>query len=196
MKKAIICHGVGEDFEYALAQEAPSCAKNFLPWLQQKYLVAGLNCQNPSFPHSWIPDRNYDDDVNVFSRLELDEDTRLIGHSCGCGFLLKYLSEHPEIRIRHLVLVAPWIGAGVPTNKFKYFEDFKLDPKLYERIKQMDLFVSSDDMDIIIQSVEKIKEVYGNKIILHEFKDKGHFSETDMGTREFPELWEVCKSQI
>ena len=112
--------------------------------------------------------------------------------------MLKYLSEHPGIRVRHLVLVAPWIGISddVVGGLNDYFSNLKLDPNLPERIGRIDLFVSSDDVSAVIQSVEKIKGIYGDKITYHEFTNKGHFREQDMGTRAFLELWEVCKSEI
>lgn len=192
MKKAIICHGVNMDYEYTLKQEVPSCAKNWLSWLQQKYLQLGVNCQNPAFPNSWIPERDYNEDVKVFSRLAIDEDTRLIGHSCGGGFLLKYLSEHPEIKIRHLVLVAPGIGLQ---SELKNYE-VTLDKNLPDRVKRMDLFYSKDEpIEKVRESFKKITETYPN-INIHLFENKGHFRESDMGTKEFPELWEVCKGEI
>ncbi|MDR1207232.1 MAG: alpha/beta hydrolase [Rickettsiales bacterium] len=192
--RAIICHGVNKSHEYALEQLIPSNAKSWLPWLQQRFLLADIDCQSPNFVHSWVPDRIYNDDVKVFSRLEINKETSLIGHSCGGGFLLKYLSEHPEIEIKHLVLVAPWIDPDRLLNN--YYTNLELDKSLPDRVGQIDLFVSSDDMDMVLRSVAKIKEIYGDKIIYHEFNDKGHFTESDMGTKEFPELWEVCKSQI
>jgi hypothetical protein len=38
--------------------------------------------------------------------------------------------------------------------------------------------------------VDKLKNVYGDKITYHEFSDKGHFVEGTIG-REFPELMDV-----
>lgn len=193
MKKAIICHGISESLDYANKQIMPSCAKNFLPWLQQKYLLHGVCCQNPAFPNSWVPDRSYNDDVNVFSRLEIDEDTRLVGHSCGAGFLLKYLSQHPDIKVRHLVLVAPFLD---PTGLLKnYYSDLQLDPDLPKRIGRIDLFYSTNDLQVIQTSVKKIIETYPN-INIHNCGEMGHFRETEIGTKEFPRLWEICKSEI
>ncbi len=75
MKKAIICHGVSPSFESNAGNDFPGCSRSWLGWLQQKYIIAGVNCQNPSFPNSWRPVRTYEDDLNVFTRLELDFDT-------------------------------------------------------------------------------------------------------------------------
>ncbi|MDR1025905.1 MAG: hypothetical protein LBL47_00765, partial [Lactobacillus sp.] len=91
-------------------------------------------------------------------------------------------------------LVAPWID---PEHELgDYYANLRLDKDLPKRVERIDLFVSSDDMDVVLKSVAKIKDTYGNKIQYHEFTNKGHFTETEMGTKEFPELWECCKLQI
>ncbi|MCL2439365.1 MAG: alpha/beta hydrolase [Alphaproteobacteria bacterium] len=191
MKKAIICHGVSSGFDKELRADTPNCSRNWLGWLQQKYIQSGVVCQNPLFPNAWVPARNWADDVNMFSRLELDEDTRLVGHSCGAGFLLKYLSERPEIRVRHLVLVAPWID---PQRKLgDYFANLRLDKNLPERVGRIDLIYSENDREGVIESTEKILEALPLTNVMR--LSKGHFNEEDMG-REFPELWEVCKSEV
>ena len=131
-------------------------------------------------------------DVDVLKRQVIDENTILIGHSCGGGLLVKYLSENPDVKIGHLILVAPWIDA---LHQFmQYFNNFEPDPRLQERVKTINLFYSSDDHygDMIIKSCKKLQEVYPNMRV-HKFDDKSHFT-GDM--KEFPELWELCKSFI
>ena len=193
MKKAIICHGVSIGFDSVRRNDLPSCSHHFLAWLQQRYIVAGVSCQNPSFPNSWIPDRNYHDDANVFSRLELDEDTRLVGHSCGAGFLLKYLAQHPKIKVRHLVLVAPWLDPEGCLGD--YYRDFELDERLPQRVGRMELFYSTNDIESVSRSVERIIKTYP-AMIVHNCGAMGHFTEGDMGGQEFLRLWEACRSEI
>lgn len=110
----------------------------------------------------------------------------MVGHSCGGGFLLRYLSEK-NIRLEKLVLVAPWID---PTNELDTgFFDFSLNRDLVNRVKDIVMFSSLTDDPVVIQSVNIIKEeLPGIKII--EFKDKGHFCLNDLGGREFNELKE------
>ena len=191
MANAIICHGV-KSKESFFEMVVPLCASYWFPWLQQKLIVAGVPTQVPSFTNSWLPDRNYSADVDVLKRQVIDENTILIGHSCGGGLLVKYLSENPGVKIGHLILVAPWIDA---LHQFtQYFNNFEPDPRLQERVKTINLFYSSDDHygDMIIKSCKKLQEVYPNMRV-HKFDDKSHFT-GDM--KEFPELWELCKSFI
>ncbi|MDR1361153.1 MAG: alpha/beta hydrolase family protein [Rickettsiales bacterium] len=193
MKNAVICHGVNKDFDYASKKLVPSSSSNWLPWLQQRYLLSEIDCQNPAFLHSWVPDRKYEDDVEILKRYEIGPDTALIAHSCGAGFLVRYLSENPGIKIKHLVLVAPWMDGH---NILGDYFDFTIDINLPERIEKMDFFYSTDDESPYIQETfDKILKIFPN-INAHKFSDKGHFTESDMKTIEFPELWEVCKSEI
>jgi len=192
MKKALILHGVNKSKEFAASHQTPVSTWFWLPWLQQQFNIAGVNCQNPLFPNSWFPDKNYKDDFDMFSQFKIDEDTIIVGWSCGGGFILKYLAENPTIKISHLILVAPWLD----TQKLmkNYFEGFDLDSKLPDRIKQIDIFYSAND-EFVAESVRQIIETYP-KMKIHKFEDKGHFRSEDLGGIEFPELWEVCKQSI
>lgn len=191
MANAIICHGIKykEDFD---KMEIPFCASYWFPWLQQKLIVAGVPTQVPSFTNSWVPARSYAADADILKRQEINEDTILIGHSCGGGLLVKYLSEKPDVKTGHLVLVAPWID--VLYQFTQYFNEFEPDAKLPERVKTIDLFYSTDDHygDLILKGCDKLQEIYPTMRV-HKFNDRSHFS-GDM--RQFPELWELCKSFI
>ena len=141
---------------------------------------------------SWLPARSYVADVDILSRQQIDTDTIMIGHSCGGGLLVKYLSENPDVKIGHLILVAPWIDAQ---HQFpQYFNNFAPDPDLPSRVGTMDLFYSTDDHygDMIIHGCENLESVYPNMRV-HKFNDRNHFS-GNMDT--FPELWELCRGFI
>lgn len=191
MANAIICHGV--KFKDAFDKmEIPFCASYWYPWLQQKLILAGVPTQVPSFTNSWLPARSYVADVDILSRQQIDTGTIMIGHSCGGGLLVKYLSENPDVKIGHLILVAPWIDAQ---HQFpQYFNNFAPDPDLPSRVGTMDLFYSTDDHygDMIIHGCENLESVYPNMRV-HKFNDRNHFS-GNMDT--FPELWELCRGFI
>jgi len=99
--------------------------------------------------------------------------------------MLKYLSLNPNIKIKQLILVAPWLDPEHTTSDFLY--DTKLDPTLAGRVGRIDLFVSSDDEQSVLDSTKEIHKTYPN-IKMHEFTDKGHFCEKAL---QFPELLEV-----
>lgn len=187
MQNVIICHGVKSKEGFKI-MNMPLCASYWYPWLQQKFILSGVPCQCPSFTNSWLPARNYAADKDVLLRQDINEETILIGHSCGGGMLVKYLSENPDIKIGHLILVAPWID---PFHKFEqYFNNFIRDPQLAQRTKSMDLFYSTDDHygEMITVGCEQLQQIYPSMNV-HKFTDRNHFS-GDM--TQFPELWQVC----
>lgn len=190
MSNAIICHGVKfkEEFD---KMTKPFCASYWYPWLQQRLILAGIPTQVPSFTNSWLPARSYESDSDILSRQEINNKTILIGHSCGGGLLVKYLSEHPKIHVGHLVLVAPWIDAE---RQFpQYFNNFELDPTLPRRVGTMDLFYSSDDSfgPTIIKGCQKLQKVYPDMNV-HKYENMGHFGTST----KFPDILDLCSKFI
>ncbi|GHS98379.1 hypothetical protein FACS189421_06870 [Bacteroidia bacterium] len=192
LKRAIICHGINRSKEFAAEFDLPVSTWHWLGWLQQKYNLEDVNCQNVLFPHSWYPDKNYADDADAFESFVIDTDTRLICWSMGTTFILKYLYLHPEIRARHLVLLSPCI-TKVPAENY-WNDEIPMD--LMSRFDRVDMLYSTDDpVDGIVESAEKLASLFP-KIHVHKFDNHGHFQFQKMGTREFPELWEICKREI
>ncbi|NMA32599.1 MAG: hypothetical protein GX944_01555 [Alphaproteobacteria bacterium] len=191
MRNAIILHGIAENRQdYTNHPKSPSNLSWF-PVVQWEMIKRGILTQTPEMPNPYLPDMNYEEWVKIISRFEINEKTILIGHSCGGGFWLKYLSTNPQIKIDQLILIAPWID--IDHEHPTFFANWEMNKNLTTNCKQVDLFYSSDDMDIIIDSVSKIKSVYGGgKINYHEFTDKGHFCHDDIGCN-FPELLKVIK---
>ncbi|GHU08283.1 hypothetical protein FACS189431_4250 [Alphaproteobacteria bacterium] len=132
-------------------------------------------------PNAFFPEYNIW--KREFERFGLDEDTILVGHSCGGGFLTRYLSEN-DIKVGKVVLVAPWLGRH-DKEMDKTFFDFTIAKDLASKTKGLTIFYSKDDD--ILEAVEKIKSAVDNVKIV-EFTNKGHFTFTDLGTHEFPEL--------
>ena len=171
-----------EDY-YNPEQDAESNC-HWLPWLQRQLIVNGILAQTPEMPEPYTPD--YPKWTSTFNQFKVDEHTDLIGHSCGAGFLLRWLSEN-KLSVGKLILVAPWID---PTNELgdsNTFFDFEMDSELIGRTKGVHVFNSSNDDEAIHKSVEVIMEKFPNAQ-LNELKNKGHFTFSGMGTREFPEL--------
>lgn len=185
MKTAIIIHGMPSKEEYFDVQRKSPSNNQWLPWLQKKLLINGINAQTPEMPEAYNP--KYEDWKKVFEQFVLNEDTILVGHSCGGGFIVRYLSEN-NIKVGKVFLVAPWLDLEkyLDTGMF----DFEIDQRLKEKTDGISLVSSLDDEDYILDSVNLIKEkVVGIEYI--EFKDKGHFCIEDLGGEEFPELLDL-----
>jgi len=187
MRNAIIIHGMPGKEEY-YSPEYPS-ASNFqwLPWLQKQLLMRDIHAVTPEMPRAYLPE--YETWRKEFERNDITPQTILVGHSCGGGFLVRWLSEHVEQHVGKVVLVAPWLD---PENELQNgFFDFEIDPKIAARTKGLALFHSRDDFSGIQESVSKLKHVLSD-IKYVEFKDKGHFTAEELGKNGFPELLTEC----
>src|SRR5262249_45829224 len=147
----------------------------------------GYEVWSPEMPKPYAPD--WDVWVKEAEKAPIGRETLLVGHSCGAGFWLRYLSEHKNLKVGKVVLVAPWID--VPKTTAPKFFDFNLDPGLVSRTKGLTIIYSDNDMKAIDLSVEKIrKEVKG--INFKQMKGYGHFTIFQMRTRKFRELLKEC----
>lgn len=185
MKTAILIHGTCDEEEY-FSDLYPSLSNShWLPWLQKQLLIKGIFTQTPEMVDAYKPE--YKKWKKEFERFDVNEESILVGHSCGGGFLLRWLTENKR-QIDKLILVAPWLDPDrVKTTDF--FE-FEIDTELKNRIKEIHLFVSEDDDEDIHKSVDLILKVLPN-IEIHKFKDKGHFTFGQMKTDKFPVLLET-----
>ena len=159
--------------------------QQWVPWITEQLRKQGIDAHNPEMPEPYEPD--YLKWSAVFEQLPIDENTILVGHSCGGGFLVRWLSEH-KVRVGKVVLVAPWID---PNHKFapKMFNALEVDENLAQRTEGITEFISLDDDQEELTTLEVLKsKIKGLRV--REFADKGHFCFNDMKTNEFPELLE------
>lgn len=183
MKKAVILHGYQHKDEY-YDQKYPSPSNgHWKPWLQRQLMIEDINAQTPEVFMSW--QLKYEDWAKEFEAYDINEETALIGHSCGGGFLVRWLSEHPDAQVDKVVLVAPWMDP-LHEDEPGFFE-FNIDPELVGHTAGVTIFNSDDDHESIHKTVEILRDTIKN-IGYREFHNYGHFTPGDMGTVEFPEL--------
>lgn len=150
---------------------------------KNKCCFKDINAQTPEVFMSW--QLKYEEWAKEFEKYDIDEHTALVGHSCGGGFIVRWLSEHPNVRVNKVVLVAPWINP-IGEEDTDFFE-FEIDSKLVERTAGVTIFASDNDFNSVQKSVEIIRDKVTD-IQYREFHNYGHFCVEDMGTVEFPEL--------
>lgn len=184
MKTAILVHGMPSKAEYLKPENGLASQNHWFSWLQRQLVLGGTIAQSLEMPEPYDPD--YEKWKSVFDQLKIDENTYLVGHSAGGGFLVRWLSEN-KVSVGKVALVAPWID---PTHTFapKMFSaEWKIDPETASRAKEMCLFISSDDEQDELDTAEILKaNIVGLKV--KEFSNRGHFTFRDMQTKEFPEL--------
>lgn len=184
MQNAILLHGSCEKEEY-FDDKYPSLSNShWLPWLQKQLLIRGIHAEIPEMPDAYLP--NYNKWAKKFEIFDINEETILVGHSCGGGFLLRWLTEN-KVKVGNVVLVAPWLDPE--RSKTVSFFKFKIDPNVIMRSSKLKVFVSSDDEDDVLVSVKQIQEAIPN-IFVRRFQGLGHFTEGEMRRKDFPEILE------
>lgn len=183
MKQVLIFHGSCNEDYYCSSEHPSPSNSHWMPWLQKELLKKGYLAQTPEILYAFKP--TYEKYLAEISRYQLDEETVLIGHSCGAGFLLRYLSEN-SVKLKKVILVAPWLDLSRKRTTDMF--EFKFNQNLVNRSGQLVIYSSTNDKETIKDSLKMIiNEISGFK--LRDFKDYGHFRYKDIGPR-FPELLE------
>jgi len=182
MKTAIILSGMPSKEEYYNPEKPAQSNKHWIPWIQRQLIINDILAQAIELPEPYSP--VYEKWASVFEQFKIDQETILIGHSCGAGFLIRWLSEN-KVKVSKVALIAPWLN---PKKRLKTnFFNFKIDKDLTDRIESLSIFYSTDDRADTLESVSILKSSL-KKIRLKEFTNKRHFTLSSMKTEEFPEL--------
>jgi predicted alpha/beta hydrolase family esterase len=174
-KNCIIIHGCPDD------SNDKTYNKHWIPWIKKQLENNSIRVSVPLMPAPWNP--NYVEFKKKLEKYNINKETILIGHSCGCAFLVRWLGESKQ-RINKLILIAPWKIAL--TKKKKAFYEYQIDESIKNRVNKIIMFTSDDEEDDGKKSLEIYNKVLGGEII--ELKSHGHYTLRDMGTEEFPEL--------
>ncbi|MBP7831756.1 MAG: alpha/beta hydrolase [Candidatus Pacebacteria bacterium] len=183
MKTAIIIHGMPDEEEYLKDPNRLSIEnQHWLYWIKKELTEKNIIAETPTMPVPYLPE--YSAWKEMFETFPLTQETILIGHSCGGGFIVRYLSEN-NIRVGKVVLVAPWLN---PEHFLKNgMFDFTIDENIVDKTSGITIFNSTND-DIEIQESVKLITDKAAHIKLVEFENLGHFRYDDMHTDAFPEL--------
>ena len=188
-KNCIILHGCPSDKEKAMNPETRTYDKHWIPWAKKEIEKLGISVETPHMPEPWAA--SYSEWKNEFSKFLVGEDTILIGHSCGCAFLVRWLAETKR-KIKSLILVAPW---KTPDDDFtgsrREFYLFDIDQGVADQCGNITIFTSNDEEEQGKKDQALYHQVLGGKLIVLE--NHGHYTLGDMGTEEFPELIETVK---
>jgi len=182
----IIIHGCPSDAEKAMNPETRSYDKHWIPWIKGQLAKRGIKTDAPLMPTPWEPD--YEKFKKEFEKYEVTENTILISHSCGGAFLVRWLGETKR-KIFKLILVAPW---KIPDNDDVFrraFYEYPIDETIKSRAGEVIMFTADDEEDEGKESLKIFHRALGGEIIA--LKGHGHYTMSDMGMGEFPELLEA-----
>lgn len=190
MKNVIIIHGCPTDEEKVMDADTRTYDKHWMPWLKAQLTALNIKVETPLMPNPWEP--VYEDFKAEFEKYPVDEDSILIGHSCGTTFLTRWLGETKQ-KVDKLILISPWYITDKDDDARREFYEQPIDESIKERTNEIIIFTSNNDYEDGKKSVKIFESIVGGKVI--ELKDRGHYTMRDMGTMEFPELLaEVTKN--
>jgi hypothetical protein len=178
----IIVHGCPSSPETNIMSKA-RYFRHWIFWTKRELNKRGIKTDTPVMPEPWHPD--YKKFRKEIENYHITENTILIGHSCGCAFLVRWLGETKR-KIKKLILVAPWKINAKHDKWRKLFYEYPIDRTIQERVKEIVMFTADNENENGKKSLSIFQEALGGKII--ELKGRGHFVFEDMGTEEFPEL--------
>jgi len=178
-KNAIIIHGCSSSPD----NDAEFDPKHWISWVRETLIARGIPTAMPIMPESWAP--NYEKWKVKLEKQKINEETTLIGHSCGCAFLVRWLGDSKQ-KIDKLILVAPW-KIGTSSEAKRKFYDYPIDETIKARVNKIVMFTADNEEENGKKSLKIFHDAFGGKII--ELKGRGHYAgDDDVRTEEFPEL--------
>ncbi len=185
MKTAIILPGMPSKEEYYDPTSVAQSNKHWIPWVQRQLIIKDILAQTPEWPKPYEPE--YEAWFELFNQFTVDENTVLIGHSAGAGFLVRWLSEN-KVKVGKVILVAPWIDPDKVLSNGMF--EFEIDPELAVRTKGVIIFLDRADDNSMVESADTLRETIKSSQLI-ELPNHGHFTQNGMGTDKFPELVEA-----
>lgn len=159
--------------------------KHWIPWTKKRLEEKGFEVHVPLMPEPWEP--RYESFREEFEKNDITEDSVLVGHSCGCTFLVRWLGDTKK-KVNKLILVAPWKIPDADTELRRAFYDYSIDISIKDRVNSITMFTANDEDPDGKESLKMFQKDLGGKVI--ELEGRGHYVQGDMGTEEFPELIE------
>ncbi len=184
MTNAILIHGRNTKEEFFDPDKPTASNDHWFPWLTKQLMLRGYKVDVPEMTQYDFT--IYESWKREVERFDITPETVLVGHSCGGGFILRYLSESDRT-VGKVVLVAPWLGITFGEPFDKNFFNVRLDRHVVQKTAGITVMSSDDDFDVIHQSIDRIRNEVDN-IEYKEFSGNGHFTRKSLGTNAFPEL--------
>jgi predicted alpha/beta hydrolase family esterase len=178
----IVVHGCPVDKERAMDPQTRTYDKHWIPWIRRELTAKGIQTETPLMPEPWSPD--YERFKRELENYPITRKTILIGTSCGCSFLVRWLGETKR-NIFKLILVAPWkISDG--DTAFRDFYVFPIDTTIQDRVKEIIMFTADNESREGKDGLKMFHSAIGGRVI--NLPGHGHYIMQHMGTEEFPEL--------
>ncbi len=186
LKNCIIVHGCPISAQSFLDMQTKNFAGHWIGSVKTELIMKGILTKTPIMPRAFEP--NFERYKYEISKYPINEHTILVGHSCACSFLVRYLGESKK-KINKLILVAPMKIAKEGDTLKEVLYNFQIDKTIKDRVKEIVYFTSDTEEDRGKESLKLFHEALGGEII--SIPNYGHYRVEDMGTDKFLELVKV-----
>jgi leucyl-tRNA synthetase len=189
ISNVVIVHGSpnrdkSKDKDYVSDNE-----KGWIGWIKKELDKKGMICNCPQMPTPWEP--KYEEWKREFEKISIDENSVLVGHSAGGGFLVRWIGEEKK-KIKKLILVSP--GKVSKSDRLEEFYGNKFHKEVKNLVKEkIIVYTSEDDIDYHIEAAEEYSKEFEGKLIKFS-KGYGHFTSKTLVSNKFPELLEEIMS--
>lgn len=182
MKNALILHGAGND-----------SSGNWFPWLKKELESREYKVWVPDLPNTDHP--KIEEWLSAVKGWNLDDDSIIIGHSCGGTLILRILENLPAgQKIKKAILVAAPLDKGSIEKYWILKENLAGGSYDFEKIKNSaDEFVliysENDPYDCGLRHGELLESKLEGRLIVKP--EEGHFNlERGERYKQFPEIVE------
>ncbi|MBI5654277.1 alpha/beta hydrolase [Candidatus Uhrbacteria bacterium] len=155
----------------------PNNEGNWMGWTKKRLEEKGYSVICPIIADAWKA--SYEEWKEMLDKIEVNEESILVGLSAGGYVLLRWLGETGK-KVRKIILVAPGskrILDDLDREKLPLEDEFysyEIRPNIKSQIqKQVVIFVSNDH-EAILKSVELYNEILDAKVVMLD--GLGHFS--------------------
>jgi len=199
-KKVVMLHGWTDGDISDMPEFLPDNEANWIGWTKNELEKCGYTVTNPFIRYGYKSE--YKDWKREIDKIDIDENTVLVGWSAGGAFFTRWLGETKK-HVKKLILVAPakilgvskdalskvgWFNEDVihnPQSNFEKFLHFKLDPEIKNRVDEIVVFVSNDD-EWLVESARLYAKELDARLI--EIKNQVHFLNHQRPEPKFPEM--------
>lgn len=184
LKKVIILNGWTKGDISDIPEFLPENPANWMGWSKVKLEKLGYEVINPFLKDGYK--QEYEDWKSQIEKININENTTLVGWSAGGTFWVRWLGETKKI-VHKLILVAPakLYKKGKNESNFDRFMNFTIDPSIKNRVKNIVIFISNDSEDLL-KSADLYRDTLGAKLI--KIHNQGHFTNADRPSPIFQEL--------
>lgn len=169
--------------------------ENWFPWLENKLSETNkVECVIPTFP---TPEKQefvyWEELLNYYHKIgKMNNNSIVIGHSCGAIFATKYLSKH-NINVKALITVSGYNNffAGdelMDTLNRTFYEEDAILSTIINSIPDRISFISDNDPFIPSEKLNHFSDIINSKKIL--IHNGGHFN-SQAGFNTFEKLYEI-----